>query len=399
VDPAGGRIAATSCHGSPTGAAFRDLALQFRRMRRGRDGSRSIALVVPGLGHGGLERIVRDVALGLPRRGFAPSVFCTSKLGVHADDLARAGIRVTLCRDPAPRLRGLPLRLIRELRRLRPELVHAHSGAWIPVGIATLFLRAPRLVLTAHGQDASRWPVVTRWVARRADRVTAVSSSLATDLRQRLQLRRDVDVILNGVDRWGAPLADSRSELRAGRGVASTDLLVLAVGRLEPVKGHAVLLEAFQQALRRAPRLRLAILGTGSLEGPLRTKSRELGIADRVGLLGFRRDAPEWMRSADIFVMPSRDEGMPIALLEAMACGLPVVASAVPGIVETLGSPPAGELVPPDDVESLAAALVRVSENAPARASLAAAAERRASAFSIDAAVDGYCSVYRQLLG
>jgi glycosyltransferase involved in cell wall biosynthesis len=105
------------------------------------------------------------------------------------------------------------------------------------------------------------------------------------------------------------------------------------------------------------------------------------------------------MRSADIFVMPSRDEGMPIALLEAMACGLPVLASAVPGIVETLGSPPAGELVPPGEVESLAAALVRLSENAPARESLGAAAGRRASAFSIDATVDGYCAVYRQVVG
>jgi glycosyltransferase involved in cell wall biosynthesis len=311
-------------------------------MTRGRDGSRSIALVVPGLGPGGLERVVRDLALALPRRGFVPSVFCTSKLGVHAEDLVRAGIRVTLCRDPAPRVRGLPLRLIRELRRLGPELVHAHSGAWIPVGIATLFVRVPGLVLTAHGQEASsRWPVVTRWVARRADRVTAVSSSVATVLRQRLRLRRDIHVILNGIDRSDAPLAESRSALRARRGVASTDLLALAVGRLEPVKGHAVLLDAFQQALLRAPRLRLAILGSGSLEGPLRARSRELGIADRVDMPGFRRDAPEWMRSADIFVMPSRDEGMPIALLEAMACGLPVVASAVPGIVETLGSPQA----------------------------------------------------------
>jgi glycosyltransferase involved in cell wall biosynthesis len=105
------------------------------------------------------------------------------------------------------------------------------------------------------------------------------------------------------------------------------------------------------------------------------------------------------MRAADIFVMPSRDEGMPLALLEAMACGMPIVASAVPGVVETLGNPPAGELVPPGDVGELAEALVRVSENAAARESLAAAAALRASVFSLDATVDRYCTVYREVLG
>jgi glycosyltransferase involved in cell wall biosynthesis len=186
--------------------------------------------------------------------------------------------------------------------------------------------------------------------------------------------------------------------LRTERGLPASDVLVLAVGRLEPVKGHSLLLDALHRALPRAPHLRLAILGAGSLEESLRARSHELGIAGRVDLLGFRRDVAEWMRCADIFAMPSWQEGMPLALLEAMACGLPIIASAVPGVIEALGSPRAGVLVQPGDSAALAEALVRLSEDVAARESLGTSAERRASAFSIDSMVDRYCAIYREVL-
>src|SRR5207248_10267081 len=134
------------------------------------NGQPRIALVLPGLGSGGLERVVADLARALPGRGYQPAVFCTSKLGVHADALRRAGIPVWNCRDPSFRIPGLPIRLIARLRGLCSSIVHAQSGAWLPATVACAALDGADLVFTEHGRDLRqpRWRTLAdRWCARR----------------------------------------------------------------------------------------------------------------------------------------------------------------------------------------------------------------------------------------
>lgn len=362
-----------------------------------------VALLSPSLRGGGLECLVRDLALLLRRRGYAPAVFCLDGLGVHAAALRSAGIPVTDCTEPRVRVRGVPLRLIRELRRFRPRLIHAHGTTWYPAVVAKSALRYPRLVFTDHGRyppEPALRARVEGWCRRRTDAMVAVSGPLAEYLRDYLRLAEPPPVIPNGVDleRYGARDDAARLALRAAWGIAPDETLALCVGRFAPVKNHSVLLEALSAASARAPRLRLALLGTGPLEAELRRKAAELGLGERVLFLGFREDVADCLRAADAFVLPSSTEGLPVSLLEAMAAGLPVVASAVGGIPDALGDPPAGLLVPPSRVPPLAEALARIAGEPALREALGARARAASVRFSLRAFEDGYLALYSSLL-
>lgn len=232
-------------------------------LSRRSEGRPRIALVLPGLGSGGLERVVADLARALPGRGYAAGVFCTSKLGVHADALRRAGIPVWNCRDPSFRIPGLPIRLIARLRGFGPSIVHAQSGAWLPATVACAALDGADLVFTEHGRDLRqpRWRTLAdRWCARRTRRVTAVSTEAALRLQALVALDAAPDVIHNGVAPESTPRR-SRAEVRAALGL-SDELLALSVGRLESIKNHALLIEALS-LLDAAHPVRAAIVGKG----------------------------------------------------------------------------------------------------------------------------------------
>jgi glycosyltransferase involved in cell wall biosynthesis len=185
---------------------------------------------------------------------------------------------------------------------------------------------------------------------------------------------------------------------RAGPAVA-TDAppTVVFVGRLLPVKGVDVLLTAFARLRERLPAAQLCLIGEGELRGTLEARVAELGIADGVSFAG--QLAPPAVRErlarASLFVLPSRSEGLPMALLEAMAAGLPAVASAVGGIPEVL-TPDCGRLVPPEDPAALAEALMALLQ-APGRQAMGEAARQRAAAFSSSAADASYERLFLEL--
>src|SRR2546421_1473295 len=168
-----------------------------------------VALVVPGLGSGGLERMVRDLAIELAARAYDPAVFCTTKLGQYAEDLRRARIPVWDCGRRT--LRVLPTTLIKRLIRFAPDIVHAHGGAWQAAATARMLLRATPLTYTEHGRnpDGPSWRIaIDRWSSRRTDRITAVSHATAAELRRLLRLSMTPDVIVNGVE---APASGGRA--------------------------------------------------------------------------------------------------------------------------------------------------------------------------------------------
>ena len=363
------------------------------------NGQPRIALVLPGLGSGGLERVVADLARALPGRGYQPAVFCTSKLGVHADDLRRAGIAVWNCRDPSFHVPGLPVRLIARLRQFRPAVVHAQSGAWLSATIACAALGGAALVFTEHGRDARqpRWRTLAdRWCARRTRRVTAVSSEAALRLQALLALDATPDVIHNGVAPASAP-GRSREAMRAALGL-SDELLVLSVGRLEPIKDHALLIDALS-LVDAVPRpVHAAIVGKGSLARELHDRAARLGLERRVLFPGFQEDVHDWLGAADLFVLPSAGEGLPLALLEAMTSGLPVIATSVGGVPEVLAGSGAGVLVPPGDRAELARAIRSLAADASLRAAMGAAGRERARLYSRDEMVSRYASLYDEVL-
>jgi glycosyltransferase involved in cell wall biosynthesis len=171
---------------------------------------------------------------------------------------------------------------------------------------------------------------------------------------------------------------------------------VVAVGNLYPVKDHGTLLHA----LSRLPATRVAIAGRGDEEERLRGLAVNLGLGDRMHLLGLRDDVETVLAAADVFVQPSLSEGLPLAVLEAMGNGLPVVATRVGGVPEALVDGKTGFLVPPGDPEALAAALKRVLDSADRGACMGSAARERAEAeFSVDRMTDRYRQLYDELRG
>ena len=279
-----------------------------------------------------------------------------------------------------------------KLARLRPDVVNLHY----PRGQTLYFFALRRvfgyrIVLSFHNSDLYEASEALRprfpgWL-RRADGVTAVSDELAQQLGQ-LAPTVPAQMIANGVDTdfWSPGPAKDRE----------ADLLV-AAGRLIPFKGFDVLLEALARA--PASKGRLALAGEGTLEGDLRRRIAELGLQDRVELVGRldRHGLRALFRRGSMFVMPSHREGMPLVLLEAMASGLPIVATPVGGI-PTVMSEEAGELVQPDDPAILADAIGRRLTDGDLRARESAGARAQALRFAADKSFARYERTFLDLV-
>jgi glycosyltransferase involved in cell wall biosynthesis len=359
-----------------------------------------VALMLETDGPGGAEVMLLHLAEELRSRGHdvlpvGPDDGCgwlSGQLREHGFQPATFSLRRPLdwrC------LRGL----VELLYSRRVDVVHSHEFTMAVYGAAAARRLGKRHVITMHGGRyfATRWRrrVAMRWAVRRSDALVAVSGATAADLRQTLGLASTaVTVIPNGV-----PFREGeREHVRQELGVAPNELLFVSVGNLYPVKGHMLLLKALA-SLHRSGRerpWRLAIAGRGEEEGPLRAYAAAEGLDGRVHLLGYRQDIPDILAAADLFVMPSLSEGLPLALVEAMSAGLPVVASEVGGIPEVVEHDHEALLVPAGEPEALAAALSRLMHDDAAREALGAAARRRAlSDFGVRAMGDAYERLYR----
>lgn len=309
--------------------------------------------------------------------GFEPETFC---------------IRRAL--DP-----GCLAEIVRVLRRRGVGLVHSHEFAMAVYGsVAARVLGIPHVV-TMHGNEemmnARRRRIALRLAFRWCRAVVGVSDHTTSHMEGALRLRPGtITTIPNGV-----PLSEgSREPVRREFHVGEGEALLLSVGSLIPRKAHDVLLRALTEVRRREPGLawRLLIAGQGPQRETLERLAHEGEISDRVHLLGYRSDVPDLLAAADIFVMPSLWEGLPLAILEAMRSGTTVIATATSGIPEAIRDGREGLLLDPGDEEGLATALRGLIKDPSRRESLARAAKRRAEAeFSIERMMDRYEGLYR----
>jgi glycosyltransferase involved in cell wall biosynthesis len=320
-----------------------------------------VATVIDSLGLGGAERLLVTLARTAPQVDLDVTVMTLrdTHSTVVEDGIAAAGAGVihvaTTWRHQLVDPRRL-LRLAGELRRANVDVVHTHLGTANVLGVVAARRLSLPVVGTLHnvrlGERGLR--VRAQDVAlRHADAIVAVGHEVARTHATALA-PRPITVVPNPVDpQLLAPTraAAVRGELARGR----AGPILLDIARLEPQKGHVVLLEALRSVVDHWPDVVLALAGEGSLEGALAARVAELGLDENVRLLGPRRDVPDLLAAADLFVSASHYEGMPLSILEAMAAGLPVVATAV-GDVPTLVDG-AGVLVPPNEPASLAAAI------------------------------------------
>jgi glycosyltransferase involved in cell wall biosynthesis len=364
---------------------------------------RRILQILPNLGTGGAERAMVDLTAGLLRSGFevaAVSLYNPAETGLEAE-LAAAGVPVSYL----GKSRGFDPRQFRRIARVlegfRPHLVHTHRYALSYAWPAVHRRRVP-CVHTVHNLAEKEVPPLHRRVFRKAYRggvvPVAISSQVAQSLAQVYGLT-DVPLIPNGIDvekyqRGGA----QREAWRRAQGLEVADLVCVTVGRLAPQKNYALLLRAFRQVADALPAARLLVAGEGVSREELEKLHGALGLADRVTFLGARADIPELLAAADLFVLSSDWEGHPLAVMEALAAGLPVVATAVGGVPEQVDEGRTGLLVPPGDPSALAAALLRLLPDAPRRGEMGERAREQAAArFSVERMTRSYEELYARL--
>jgi glycosyltransferase involved in cell wall biosynthesis len=356
---------------------------------------------------GGAERSLLNLAGLLNRWNWRPVIVSHNEPGMRSfiEEAKQSAIETHV----APRLRGMDLpfaipAFARSLRSMHADIFHAHlswplactSGllaarlAGIPVVVATvhLFGTLPTLPTLAVLRHLHR-PLVDRYVA--------VSAEIGRKLIDELGVSaRKVRVIPNGIVAAGASESAHGAAVRASLRIGSGTSLVLTAARLEEQKGHRFLIEAAKQI----PDAVFVFAGQGSARAELEALARHNGLAARVRFLGWRDDVSALVSACDIFVLPSLYEGTPLALLEAMAAGKPVVATRIPGVSEIVSHGNTGVLVEPADADALARTIRSLLRNPAERARLGLAGEQLVkTTFSANSMTREVVDLYEQLAG
>jgi glycosyltransferase involved in cell wall biosynthesis len=360
-------------------------------------GRARVLLLINDLARAGAETQLVELALGLDTERYEVEIVLLKWINDFEERLRTGGIRVTaLRRRGSWDLRVLP-RLSCALERLQPDVLHAHLFLGNLHGVVMGRLSGIPVVIASQrtSYEASLRPLLRRL----ARRVHSYADRVIVNARASLEEERAAGVpadrlvyIPNGV-----PLPSAAPASRAELGLAEGPLVV-AVGQLTSDKGHHHLIEAWPEVQRAHPGASLLILGEGPLRESLESRVRALGVAAGVRLPGFRPGVGGVLAACDVFVQPSVNEGMPNALLEAMAAGRPVVASRIGGIPDVVDAV-SGALVPPGDPPALARAIsALLSDPERRRVAGAAASQRVRQEFSVERMVERTERLYAALL-
>jgi len=351
--------------------------------------------VINNLAIGGAESQLKDLTLGFNERGLVNEVYVLRRTGSYFErSLEKAGIALYGPRSLSVYSSLQVLALAQHLRHHAYDLIHVHlfpAQLWVVLASGLARSRTP-LLTTEHSTHnrRRRWffRPIDRWMYTRYRGIVCVSEATRAALTQWVPVTiAKTQVISNGVqiDRFANAVRLSRRELL---GVSENTPLILTVGRLESQKDHATLI----QALQHLDGVSLAIVGDGSLRGELETLVRGLGLIKRVHFLGWRTDIPQVLKAADVYVQSSHWEGFVIATIEAMAAGLPVVASRVPGLADVVGD--AGVLCTPGSVTDMVDGLRALLGDPQRREELSRLGSERAGKFDINRTLDLYVGAY-----
>ena len=342
---------------------------------------------------GGAEMHVSALAGKLRQRGHDVTVVCPRGRALVADLVAR-GLRVK-----TPRTTGKvdPVTLARIcwwLRQERAQVIHTHLSTASLIGSAAARIARVPAVATVHGLN-------TRRCFEGAHAVIAVSDAVKQHLVAQGMSSGRITVVHNGVDLKEISETEKSTGLKEEWGFPAGAPVVVTVGRLSPEKRHGDLLAAMAKlsAQGRWRELRLVIVGSGMLGPALKREAERLGLGGRVVFAGFQREVLPFLRAADVFVLPSVQEGMSLSALEAMGLGKPVIACRVGGTPEVVVNGENGVLVAPGRPEELARALEDLlADRGRARAMGAAARRCVAEAFNLEQMVSKVEAVYREVI-
>lgn len=364
---------------------------------------------------GGIERKIAAVLPRLNRDLFEVHLCCIRERGPLADGLEQSGIPVHLVPFRSRLDPFAMAKLSRLVKRKEISLVHSHMYR-SNVPATMLKLLNPRLKVIGHYHNVDTWEstrqvALDRFLAHRRDMNVAVSEAVRRDVQSRLGLPdRLTTTLYNCVDLAEfRPLPpEARKEVRESIGIEPQDLVVIMVARLVAQKNQALVLSSAREILHAAPTARFVMVGGGPDEELLRRLASDLGVAQRVVFLGRRDDVPALLGASDVAVLPSLKEGFSNAVLEAMACGLPVVASDVGGnrevidhgvngfICDVNSNPSAAE--PPVNDAQFTRYVKRLLVETDFRANMARAALERVQHYGLDAMVREIEQLYLEVL-
>ena len=349
---------------------------------------------------GGAEALALDLASRASRERFEPVAIALRRTGDMEPRFRQAGIQTLAlgCSEE----RGLDLgglaRFAQALRRRRVKVLHCHNRMATIYGVpAARLAGVPVIVCTRHAaptiyRSRGRPTLLERMAIPFVDHFAAVSNEVRETAARfgRLPAKRS-SVIYNGADlQRFRPANPARRDGKPA---------LICVARLSPEKRHDVLLAAVRRLLDSGLALELTVVGDGPTRPALEKQIADLRLEDAVRLLGMRDDVAELLREADLFTMPSATEGMPITVIEAMACALPIVATAVGGFLELVKDGENGFLVPVGDADALAQALARLIKDRDLLRRIGAANRRVAEEkFDIADTVRNYEELYLRLL-
>jgi len=367
-----------------------------------------VVQMVQGLAIGGLERMALELAGGLQAGGLRASILCFDEFGALTEEARARALSVHLLARRAGIDWSYPFRLARWLRAFEVDVLHLHNPtAFFYGSLAGRLARLPCIVYTEHGRDASRgWKIrlLHRVLAHLVDEIAVVGEHGRRLLAEEEGVSGAcITRIYNGIDgeRYDSRrYAGRRDAIRASAGLRPGQGPVIGiVARLDPIKNHACLLRAMERVRERFPGAVLVVLGEGPEEASLRRLAAALSLEAHVRFLGSRGDVAELMSVFDVFVLCSVSEGLALTLAEACAAGRPIVATDVGGNAEVVEHGVNGLLVPSDDPEALAGALMRVLGDEHTRAHMGAAGRRKFQQdFDLGAMVERYRALYARCL-
>ncbi|HYB93951.1 MAG TPA: glycosyltransferase [Vicinamibacterales bacterium] len=389
--------------------------------------TRRVARVITRLNIGGPSIQATRLTSALEAHGFTTTLL-HGRLGEGEGDMSYlippdADARyVSALRRPLAPLDDLRafLRIYRVLREVQPHIVHTHMAkagllarlAATAYNISRGSAPRARIVHTYHGHvlDGYFSPVATkifitleRLLARLTDRLVAISPAIRSELLQTYRIGRDRQyrVVALGFDLspFAAVDAAARAAARHSLGLPADAAVVTTVGRLTAIKQHGLFLDTVARVRRSHPNLIAVIAGDGELRAELESKAAALGIDDSVRMLGWRRDLATIYAATDVFLLTSRNEGTPVALIEAMAAGVPGVSTDVGGVTDVIGGADTGRTAPFGDADALARAIEELLADPQRRAAMGAAARARVLAhYDLNRLVADVAALYRDML-
>lgn len=362
--------------------------------------------IVNSLNPGGTERLVMDMGVAFSQE-YRVSILCLDEPGLWAADLRRRGVSVyCVWRQP-----GLDLSMLVKIARIAREngiaIIHAHQCTpWFYGALSRLIYSSPRLLLQEHGRF---YPEEDKPVRRFVNRMAVVPLShrfiaVSQDVRSRLERYEGLNaartqVIYNGVDVGVCLSLAERAALRQELGFGQDDFIIGTVGRFDPIKNLPMLIRSLAAAREEVRLIHGLLVGDGPEFAAVQALIKALGLNDVVCLTGFRNDARRLVQCMDLFVLSSFSEGISMALIEAMASGVPVAVTGVGGNPEIVLEGQTGWVVPSEAVEVLTAVMLEAYRNEVLRTRFARAGRQRfEEKFTFAHMIESYRELYQSMI-